>query len=113
MSSSNTLLSSATVTARRAVRSRKLSLVVAILSATLIGKEPSSWSRAQDSPTVVAARMATSAEEMSHWSEYDFVIINNDIDESVAQARAILIAERLRRSRQTGLADLVGGLRAG
>ena len=70
-------------------------------------------SRAQDSPTVVAARMAKSAEEMSHWSEYDYVIINNDIDESVAQARAILIAERLRRSRQTGLADLVGGLRAG
>jgi len=70
-------------------------------------------SRAQDSPTVVAARMATSAEEMSHWSEYDFVIINNDIDESVAQARAILIAERLRRTRQTGLADLVRGLRAG
>ena len=70
-------------------------------------------SRAQDSPTVVASRMAKSAEEMRHWSEYDYVIINNDIDESVAQARAILIAERLRRSRQTGLADLVGGLRAG
>lgn len=70
-------------------------------------------SRAQDSPTVVAARMAKSAEEMSHWSEYDYVIINNDIDESVAQARAILIAERLRRTRQTGLADLVRGLRAG
>ena len=70
-------------------------------------------SRAQDSPTVVAARMAKSAEEMSHWSEYDYVIINNDIDESVAQARAIVIAERLRRTRQTGLADLVGGLRAG
>ena len=70
-------------------------------------------SRAQDSPTVVAARMAKSAEEMSHWSEYDYVIINNDIVESVAQARAILIAERLRRTRQTGLADLVRGLRAG
>ena len=70
-------------------------------------------SRAQDSPTVVAARMATSAEEMSHWSEYDYVIINNDIDQSVAQARAILIAERLRRTRQIGLADFVRGLRAG
>jgi guanylate kinase len=70
-------------------------------------------SRAQDSPTVVAARMAKSAEEMRHWSEYDYVIVNNDIDESVAQARAILIAERLRRTRQTGLADLVRGLRAG
>ena len=70
-------------------------------------------SRAQDSPTVVAARMAKSAEEMSHWSEYDYVIINNDIDESVAQARAILIAERLRRTRQIGLADFVRGLQAG
>ena len=70
-------------------------------------------SRAQDSPTVVAARMAKSAEEMSHWSEYDYVIINNDIDESVAQARAMLIAERLRRTRQIGLADFVRGLRAG
>ena len=70
-------------------------------------------SRAQDSPTVVAARMAKSTEEMSHWSEYDYVIINNDIDESVAQARAILIAERLHRTRQTGLADFVRGLRAG
>ena len=70
-------------------------------------------SRAQDSPTVVAARIAKSAEEMSHWSEYDYVIINNDIDESVAQARAMLIAERLRRIRQTGLADFVRGLRAG
>ena len=70
-------------------------------------------SRAQDSPTVVAARMAKSAEEMSHWSEYDYVIINNDIDESVAQARAMLIAERLRRTRQIGLADFVRDLRAG
>jgi guanylate kinase len=70
-------------------------------------------SRAQDSPTVVAARMAKSAEEMSHWSEYDYVIINNDIDESVAQARAMLIAERFRRTRQIGLADFVRDLRAG
>ena len=70
-------------------------------------------SRAQDSPTVVVARMAKSAEEMSHWCEYDYVIINNDIDESVAQAQAILIAERLRRTRQIGLADFVRGLRAG
>ena len=70
-------------------------------------------SRARDSPTVVASRMAKSAEEMRHWSEYDYVIINNDIDESVAQARAILIAERLRRTRQIDLADFVRGLRAG
>ena len=70
-------------------------------------------SRAQHSPTVVAARMAKSPEEMSHWSEYDYVIIDNDIDETVAKARAILIAERCRRTRKTGLADFVRGLRAG
>ena len=69
--------------------------------------------RAQDSAEVVAGRMAKSAEEMSHWSEYDYVIVNREIDESVAEAQAIVIAERLRRSRQLGLADFVNRLRAG
>jgi guanylate kinase len=67
-------------------------------------------SRAQDSSAVVAARMARSAEEMSHWSEYDYVIINRDVNESVAQARAIVSAERLRRNRLIGLSDFVAGL---
>jgi guanylate kinase len=69
--------------------------------------------RAQDSPAIVAARMAKSAEEMSHWSEYDYVIINRDLADSVAEALAIVTAERLRRTRQTGLADFVNRLRAG
>jgi guanylate kinase len=69
--------------------------------------------RAQDSAAVVASRMAKSAEEVSHWSEYDYVIINNDVDESVAQVRAIVTAERLRRNRQIGLAEFVATLRAG
>ena len=69
--------------------------------------------RAQDSPAVVAERMAKSAEEMSHWPEYDYVIINRDIDASVAEAQAVLTAERLKRSRQEGLADFVNRLRAG
>ena len=68
--------------------------------------------RAQDSAAVVAARMAKSAEETSHWSEYDFVIVNREIEESVAQVQAILIAERLRRERQLGLPDFVDRLRA-
>lgn len=68
--------------------------------------------RAQDSEAIVAQRMEKSAEEMSHWSEYDYVILNRDIDESVAQAQAILIAERLRRTRQFGIADFVESLRA-
>jgi guanylate kinase len=69
--------------------------------------------RAQDSPEIVAARMAKSAEEMSHWSEYDYVIVNKDLEESVAEVQAIVTAERLRRTRQVGLADFVNRLRAG
>ena len=69
--------------------------------------------RAQDSAEVVAARMAKSAEEMSHWSEYDYVIVNRTIDESVALVQAIVTAERLRRIRQVGLADFVNRLREG
>jgi guanylate kinase len=69
--------------------------------------------RAQDSAEIVAARMAKSAEEMSHWPEYDYVIVNRDIDESVAEVAAIVTAERRRRSRQLGLAEFVNRLRAG
>ena len=69
--------------------------------------------RAQDSDPVVAARMAKSAEEMSHWSEYEYVIVNRDLDRSVAEVQAIVTAERLRRTRQLGLADFVNRLRAG
>jgi guanylate kinase len=69
--------------------------------------------RAQDSAEVVAARMAKSAAEMSHWPEYDYVIVNRDIEESVALVQAIVTAERLKRTRQVGLADFVNRLRAG
>jgi guanylate kinase len=55
--------------------------------------------------------MAKSAEEMSHWPEYDYVIVNRDIEESVAQIRAIVTAERLRRTRLLGLNDFVVSLR--
>ncbi len=69
--------------------------------------------RAQDPPDVVAERMAKAADEMSHWPEYDYVIINADIDKSVAQVRAILTAERARRDRLLGLGEFVRGLQAG
>jgi guanylate kinase len=68
--------------------------------------------RAQDSEAVVASRMAKSAEEMSHWPEYDYVLVNCDLRESVEQVRAIVTAERLRRKRQIGLASFVDALRA-
>ena len=54
---------------------------------------------------MIASRMAKAADEMSHWAEYDYVIINNDIDQAFAEVRAILAAERLKRERQTGLSD--------
>jgi guanylate kinase len=69
--------------------------------------------RAQDSAEVVAQRMAKSAEEMSHWPEYQYVVVNDDLDASVAQAQAIVAAERLKRTRQSGLADFVTRLRGG
>ena len=69
--------------------------------------------RAQDSDEVVAERMAKAADEMSHWPEYDYIVVNRDIEESVGQVHAILIAERLRRERQLGLADFVKRLREG
>jgi guanylate kinase len=70
-------------------------------------------SRAQDSATVVAARMAKASDEMSHWPEYDYVLVNDDLEASVASVVAILAAERLRRERQIGLDDFVKGLREG
>lgn len=66
--------------------------------------------RAQDPPEIVAARMAKNADEMSHWAEYDYIVINRDIEASVRQVRAILDAERLRRERQIGLDGFVRGL---
>jgi guanylate kinase len=69
--------------------------------------------RAQDSAAVVAERMEKSAEEMSHWSEYEYVIVNREVDASVAEVQAIVTAERLRRIRRVGLADFVNRLRGG
>ena len=63
--------------------------------------------RAQDAEETIRTRMAKAADEMSHWAEYDYVVINSDIDRAFTQARAILYAERLRRERQTGLSEFV------
>lgn len=63
--------------------------------------------RNQDPENIVRGRMAKADAEMSHWAEYDYVIINYDLDESETMLRAILLAERLRRRRQTGLAKIV------
>jgi len=67
--------------------------------------------RAQDPEEIVASRMAKASDEMSHWAEYDYIIINDDVDASVSNVQAILRAERLRRERRTGLTDFVKRLR--
>lgn len=68
--------------------------------------------RAQDSDDVIHARMAKAADEMSHWAEYDYVVINTDIEHAFAEVRSILAAERLKRERQIGLSDFVRRLQA-
>ena len=68
--------------------------------------------RAQDSKSVIGARMAKAAGEMSHWPEYDYVVVNRDIAEAFAEVRSILAAERLKRERQIGLSDFVRSLQA-
>jgi guanylate kinase len=82
---------------------------------------PPSWrelerrihTRAQDTEEEINRRMAKAADEMSHWAEYDYVIVNRDLDESVAHVQAILNSERLKRRRQIGLSELVKSLQQG
>jgi guanylate kinase len=69
-------------------------------------------SRAQDDYDTIVRRMAKAGDEMSHWAEYDYVIINRDIDEAFTEIKAILAAERLKRERQPGLSEFVRGLQA-
>jgi guanylate kinase len=64
-------------------------------------------SRGTDSAEVIAGRMARAQSEISHWDGYDYVVVNDDVDACFAKVRTILHAERLRRTRQTGLVDFV------
>jgi guanylate kinase len=71
------------------------------------------YARAQDSEEVVRERMAKAADEMSHWAEYDYIVVNDAIDRSLSEVEAILMAERLRRQRRIGLHEFVERLRGG
>ena len=62
---------------------------------------------------MVAQRMSKAVDEISHWPEYDYVVVNHEIEEALAQVRAILIAERLKRTRQTYLVNFVKRLQDG
>ena len=69
-------------------------------------------SRAQDSDEVIRKRMSRASHEMSHWAEYDYIVINHDVDEAFAEVQSILKAERLKRERRIGLVGFVRGLQA-
>ncbi len=68
------------------------------------------YTRAQDSKEVVEGRMAKAASEMSHWQEYDYVVVNRDLERCIADVEAILRAERMKRERQTNLSDFIRDL---
>ena len=85
---------------------------VFILPPSIKELEKRLFKRAQDTIEVVAERMSKSANEMSHYPEYDYVIINYDLNQSVQQVKSILHAERLRRERQVGLVEFVKLLRS-
>jgi len=67
-------------------------------------------SRAQDSDEVIRKRMSRASHEMSHWAEYDYIVINHNVDEAFAEVQSILKAERLKRERRIGLVGFVRGL---
>jgi guanylate kinase len=82
-------------------------VTIFILPPSIAELEARLRSRAQDSAEVVAGRMAKSRDEISHWAEYDYVLVNRDLDTCEAELRAIIEAERLRRDRRPELLGLV------
>ena len=85
---------------------------VFVLPPSVLELERRLRTRAQDDYETIHRRMAKAANEMSHWNEYDYVVINHDLDQAFAEVASILAAERLKRERQTGLSDFVRGLQA-
>ena len=82
-------------------------VTVFILPPTIDALRQRLTTRAADSAEVIAGRMAKAASELSHFPEYDYVVINENLDDSIAQVRAILTAERRRRERVKGLVEFV------
>ncbi len=81
-----------------------------VLPPSIAALEDRLRSRAQDSDEVIAGRMEKSRSEISHWAEYDYVLINREIDQAEDELRTILMAERLKRARQPGLSAFVRSL---
>ncbi len=88
----------------------KFTVSIFILPPSISELEARLEKRGQDSAEVVAGRMAKSRDEISHWAEYDYVLINENLDVCEEQLRDILSAERLRKDRQIHLVDFIKGL---
>jgi guanylate kinase len=95
---------------RGSMREDLVSVFILPPSATELGERLNK--RAQDPPEVVADRMSKASGELSHWAEYDYVIVNQELEPSLLELRAILAAERLKRDRRTGLVEFVRQLRS-
>ena len=91
-------------------RARADVVSVFILPPSAADLEKRLHSRAQDSHEVIRKRMSRANHEMSHWAEYDYIVINRDIDEAFAEVQSILKAERLKRERRVGLTTFVRAL---
>ena len=100
-------------TQQLAEKARKDLVSVFVLPPSTAELERRLRARAQDPDDVVRDRMAKAANEVSHWAEYDYILVNTDVAQSVASVRSILHAERLRRDRQVGLSDFVETMREG
>jgi guanylate kinase len=87
-------------------------VAVFILPPSAAALEERLRARAEDSEDVVVRRMRGASNEIQHWDEYDYVVVNDDIEQSVTAVRAILAAERLRRTRLTGLRGFIQNLLA-
>ena len=85
---------------------------VFILPPSAVDLEKRLHSRAQDSDEVIRKRMSRASHEMSHWAEYDYIVINHDVDEAFAEVQSILKAERLKRERRIGLVGFVRKLQS-
>ncbi|SDX50064.1 guanylate kinase [Roseicitreum antarcticum] len=83
---------------------------VFVLPPSIAALESRLRGRGQDSDVVIGDRMAKSRDEISHWAEYDYVLVNDDLDTTEAALRGIICAERLRRERVPGLNEFVRGL---
>ena len=93
-------------------RARDDLVSVFILPPSIAELERRLHTRAQDDKKIIRARMAKAAGEMSHWREYDYVLVNRDLKRTFVDLRAILAAERLKRQRQVGLSAFVRGLQS-